>query len=102
MKNKYLIFTFLFFGCDYQKTIDTRYNIPQLWDEPISDYLNVGQETYPNNFDTRIGALRVHENKLWIGYGDTRVNMGSTMQMSNFDEKSEKDKKNLDRQGKKT
>ena len=27
MKNKYLIFTFLFFGCDYQKTTDIIYNI---------------------------------------------------------------------------
>ena len=79
MKNKYLIFTFLFFGCDYQKTVDVRYDNPQLWDEPINDYLQVGEEKYGDDFDKRIGALSVFSGKLWIGYGDTRVNMGSTL-----------------------
>ena len=79
MKNKYLIFTFLFFGCDYQKTTDIIYNNPQLWDEPINDYLQVGEEKYGDDFDKRIGALSVYSGKLWIGYGDTRVNMGSTL-----------------------
>ena len=79
MINKYFIFVLLFFGCNSQSSNKISYDDPQLWDEPINDYLSVGQETYPNNFDTRIGALRVYENKLWIGYGDTRVNMGSTI-----------------------
>ena len=76
---KYFVITLLFFGCNNQSIIDIRYNDPQLWDEPINDYLQVGEKKYGNDFDKRIGALSVFNNKLWIGYGDTRVNMGSSI-----------------------
>ncbi|MED5248633.1 MAG: hypothetical protein VX887_04850, partial [Candidatus Neomarinimicrobiota bacterium] len=79
MKIKYFVITLLFFGCNNQSIIDIRYNDPQLWDEPINDYLQVGEKKYGNDFDKRIGALSVFNDKLWIGYGDTRVNMGSTI-----------------------
>ena len=79
MKFKYFVITLLFFGCNNQSIIDIRYNDPQLWDEPINDYLQVGEKKYGNDFDKRIGALSVFNDKLWIGYGDTRVNMGSIM-----------------------
>ena len=72
-------FLILFFGCTQFSSNSTKYKSPKLWSEPINDYLDIGQKVYPNDFDTRIGALRVYENKLWIGYGDTRVNMGSTL-----------------------
>jgi len=76
--NKLFSFTLLLFSCAQYTPNDIKYNIPKLWSEPINDYLEIGQKKYPNDFDTRIGALEVFDDFLWIGYGDTRVNMGST------------------------
>jgi len=76
--NKFFSFTLLLFSCAQYTSNDIKYNIPNLWSEPINDYLEIGQKKYPNDFDTRISALEVFDDFLWIGYGDTRVNMGST------------------------
>ena len=76
--NKFFSFTLLLFSCAQYTSNDIKYNIPNLWSEPINDYLGIGQKKYPNDFDTRISALEVFDDFLWIGYGDTRVNMGST------------------------
>ena len=76
--NKFFSFTLLLFSCAQYTPNDIKYNIPKLWSEPINDYLEIGQKKYPNDFDTRISALEVFDDFLWIGYGDTRVNMGST------------------------
>jgi hypothetical protein len=77
--NKFFSFTLLLFSCAQYTSNDIKYNIPNLWSEPINDYLEIGQKKYPNDFDTRISALEVFDDFLWIGYGDTRVNMGSTI-----------------------
>ena len=53
------------------------YQAPVLWSEPIEAYLQLGQEKFGDDFDKSIGTLKVFDEKLWFGYGDTRVNMGS-------------------------
>ena len=53
------------------------YEAPVLWSEPIEAYLQLGREKFGDDFDKSIGALKVFNEKLWLGYGDTRVNMGS-------------------------
>ena len=65
------LFLLLFFGCSNNWPNKIEYDSPKLWSNPIKDYLKVGQEIYPNDFDTRIGALEVFNESLWIGYGDT-------------------------------
>ena len=84
-------YSLLFFiGCNNNSPNNIEYVLPELWSEPIEDYLDVGEKIYPNDFDTRIGALEVFNKSLWIGYGDTRVNMGSTMpiEFRRFDDPS--------------
>ena len=56
-------FLILFFGCTQFSSNSTKYKSPKLWSEPINDYLDIGQKVYPNDFDTRIGALSVYEIK---------------------------------------
>lgn len=53
------------------------YQAPVLWSEPIEAYLQLGHEKFGDDFDKSIGTLKVFDEKLWFGYGDTRVNMGS-------------------------
>jgi len=78
MKFSFNLSLCLTFGCVFQSPENILYGVPTLWSEPINDYLIIGEKKYPNDFDTRIGALEVFDDMLWIGYGDTRVNMGST------------------------
>ena len=89
--NKFFSFTLLLiFGCNNSDPNNIKYNLPKLWSQPIEDYLAAGEKEYPNDFDTRIGALEVFNQSLWIGYGDTRVNMGSTIpiEFRRFDDPS--------------
>ena len=79
MKFSFYLSLCLTFGCVFQSPENILYGVPTLWSEPINDYLIIGEKKYPNDFDTRIGALEVFDDMLWIGYGDTRVNMGSTI-----------------------
>ena len=90
---KYLFFILLLYiGCNQKSPNQLLYDSPKLWAEPINDYLEVGVKEYPDGFDRRIGALEVFGDKLWIGYGDTRVNMGSVVpiEFRRFDEPSNK------------
>ena len=76
MKFSFYLSLCLTFGCVFQSPENILYGVPTLWSEPINDYLIIGEKKYPNDFDTRIGALEGFDDMLWIGYGDTRVNMG--------------------------
>ena len=73
--------------------INILYDTPQLWAEPIDDYLKVGNENYPDGFNKNIGTLDVFDNKLWIGYGDMTRNMGSDIpiEFRRFDDPSRPD-----------
>ena len=56
---------------------NSSYKAPTFWSEPIADYLISGEENYPDGFNRSIVALYVFDGRLWIGYGDSGVNMGT-------------------------
>jgi hypothetical protein len=79
-------------GCTSSRTApDAAPNVfgpPQVWAEPITDYLAVGEERFPDGFFRAINDLAVAggegddggmTDRLWIGYGDATRNMGTAM-----------------------
>lgn len=53
-----------------------RFPPPSPWATPIEDYIEAGQEKYPNKFMRAIHDLAVYQDRLYLGYGDANVNMG--------------------------
>jgi hypothetical protein len=59
--------------------LPTVYGPPELWSEPIFDYIQkvvTGRELQLTDFDHSLKELAVFDGRLYIGYGDWTVNTG--------------------------
>ncbi len=56
---------------------DRSFTAPVDWAEPIADYIAAGAAAFGGAFSTAILDLAVHDDRLFIGYGDANRNMGS-------------------------
>ena len=59
--------------------LPTLYGPPELWSEPIFDYIQkvvTGRELQLTDFDHSLKELAVFDERLYIGYGDWTVNTG--------------------------
>lgn len=57
--------------------VDHDFGTFEEWASPIEDYQAVGEAELPGRYDPGIHELAPHEGRLWIGYGDGDVNMGT-------------------------
>ncbi len=55
------------------------YREPQLWAQPIEDYRQQAIELKFTEFNSAITTLQVHQDQLWMGYGDGNRNLGTPM-----------------------
>ena len=69
--------TLALFACSKSSELPPKVGALEPWCEPIADILDAGHRAFPDGFRSNITTLQPFNGRLWIGYGDSAVNLGS-------------------------